>query len=164
MLMEKLLKIKLLLIGCLYLTLSYGQNRPNPIRLDSALTALHQLQLFNGAVLVAQEGQVLYKKAFGVNDASGKKLLSTQSSFNLASVSKQFVAMSAMLLKEENKLQYDDPVQKYLPNFPYPNIKVRQLLTHTSGLPEYFDLAQRQLTLLDTLTNEDLLQLLARHP
>lgn len=162
MLMEKLLKIKLLLFCLLCLTLSYGQNKPNPIRLDSALTALHQLQLFNGAVLVAQEGQVLYKKAFGQNDAGGKTLLSTQSSFNLASVSKQFVAISAMLLKEENKLQYDDPVQKYLPNFPYPNIKVRQLLTHTSGLPEYFDLAQRQLTLLDTLTNEDLLQLLVR--
>ncbi len=162
-LMEKLLKIKLLLFCVLYLTLSHGQNKPNPIRLDSALTALHQLQLFNGVVLVAQEGQVLYKKAFGVNDAGGKTLLSTQSSFNLASVSKQFVAMSAMLLKEENKLQYDDPVQKYLPSFPYPNIVVRQLLTHTSGLPEYFDLAQRQLTLLDTLTNDDLLQLLARH-
>ena len=70
--MEKLLKIKLLLFCLLQLTLSYGQNKPNPIRLDSALTALHQLQLFNGVVLVAQDGQVLYKKAFGQNDAGGK--------------------------------------------------------------------------------------------
>lgn len=140
-----------------------AQNQLNPQRLDSALTALHQLQLFNGAVLVAKDGKVLYKKAFGVNDASGKTQLSTQSSFNLASVSKQFVAMTIMLLKEENKLNYEDAVQQHLPTFPYPNINIRHLLTHTSGLPEYFDLAQKQLTLIDTLTNTDLLQLLAHH-
>jgi len=142
---------------------AYAQTQANPQRLDSALNALHQLQLFNGVVLVAKDGNVLYKKAFGVNDASGKMPLSTQSSFNLASVSKQFVAMTIMLLKEENKLSYEDAVQQHLPNFPYPNISIRHLLTHTSGLPEYFDLAQRHLILIDTLTNTDLLQLLAHH-
>ena len=140
-----------------------GQSKLNPIKLDSALTALHQLQLFNGVALVAQDGQVVYKKAFGNADAGGKTALSAQSSFNLASVSKQFVGMCAMMLKEENKLQYDDPVQKHLVGFPYPNITVRHLLNHTSGLPEYFDLAQSYQTLLDTLTNDDLLQLLIQH-
>ncbi|HPH19632.1 MAG TPA: serine hydrolase [Haliscomenobacter sp.] len=153
----------ILLIGFCFPTYAQAQNKLNTAQLDSTLSALHQLQLFNGVALVAQDGQVLYQKAFGKSDASGKTALSPQSSFNLASVSKQFVAMSAMLLKEENKLQYDDPVQKHLPTFPYGNITVRQLLTHTSGLPEYFDLAQRHLTLLDTLTNDDLLQLLVRH-
>jgi N-acyl-D-aspartate/D-glutamate deacylase/CubicO group peptidase (beta-lactamase class C family) len=149
---------------CLLFTLGVqGQAKLNPIKLDSALTALHQLQLFNGVALVAQDGQVVYKKAFGNADAGGKTALNTQSSFNLASVSKQFVGMCAMMLKEENKLQYDDPVQKHLVGFPYPNITVRHLLNHTSGLPEYFDLSQRYQTLLDTLTNDDLLQLLIQH-
>ena len=44
------------------------------------------------------------------------------------------------MLKEEGKLDYDQPVQKYLPTFPYTNINVRHLLNHTSGLPDYMDL------------------------
>lgn len=154
-------------IGLMYsFVLLFGavgaQNKPDPQRLDSALNALHQLQLFNGVVLVAKDGNVLYKKAFGVNDASGKTTLSTQSAFNLASVSKQFTAMCIMLLKEENKLDYDDLVQKYLPGFPYPQVRIRHLLNHTNGLPDYFDLGQRNMMPLDTLTNADLLQLLVQ--
>lgn len=149
---------------CLLFTMGVqGQAKLNPIKLDSALTALYQLQLFNGVALVAQDGQVVYQKAFGNADAVGKTALNAQSSFNLASVSKQFVGMCAMMLKEENKLQYDDPVQKHLAGFPYSNITIRHLLNHTSGLPEYFDLSQRYQTLLDTLTNDDMLQLLIQH-
>lgn len=160
---SKAVKLGLVFSFVLFLGAVCAQNKPDPQRLDSALTALHQFQLFNGVVLVAKDGNVLYKKAFGINDVSGKTPLSTQSPFNLASVSKQFVAMTIMLLKEENKLSYEDAVQQHLPTFPYPNISIRHLLTHTSGMPEYFDLAQRHLILIDTLTNTDLLQLLAHH-
>jgi N-acyl-D-aspartate/D-glutamate deacylase len=66
-----------------------------------------------------------------------------------------------MMLKEQGKLQYDDAVQKHLPTFPYPAITLRHLLNHTSGLPEYFDVAERYRSLLDTLTNESMLALLA---
>ncbi|MBS1974699.1 MAG: serine hydrolase, partial [Bacteroidetes bacterium] len=61
----------------------------------------------------------------------------------------------------EGKLNYDDPVQNYLPSFPYYNITIRNLLNHTSGLPEYFGIAARCTNLLDTLTNESMLALLA---
>jgi N-acyl-D-amino-acid deacylase len=67
----------------------------------------------------------------------------------------------AMILKEQGKLQFDDPVQKYLPTFPYSIITVRNLMNHTSGLPEYFEIAARNMNLLDTLTNESMLALLA---
>ena len=129
--------------------------------IDSALTYLYQHQLFNGTVLIGEKGKVLYKKAFGISAATNGKPLTTASSFNLASVSKQFTAMMIMILKEHGKLQYDDPIQKYLPSFPYNAITIRQLLTHTSGLPEYFDIAERHMNLLDTLTNESMLALLA---
>ncbi|HLK28204.1 MAG TPA: serine hydrolase [Puia sp.] len=130
-------------------------------RVDSALTYLYQHHFFNGAVLIGEKGKVLYKKAFGITSADGIQQLTTTSSFNLASVSKQFFSMMIMILKEEGKLNYDDAVQKYLPSFPYNNITVRNLLTHTSGLPEYFDIAARYKNLLDTLTNESMLALLA---
>ncbi len=130
-------------------------------RVDSALSYLYQHHFFNGAVLIGEKGKVVYKKAFGVSSAAGDQMLTTQSSFNLASVSKQFFAMMIMMLKEQGKLQYDDPVQKYLPSFPYNNITIRHLMNHTSGLPEYFEIAAHNMNLLDTLTNESMLALLA---
>lgn len=128
--------------------------------IDSVLTYLYQRHLFNGTILLGEKGKVIYKKAFGIAGANGKEL-TTSSAFNLASVSKQFFTMMTMMLKEQGKLQYDDPVQKYLPTFPYPQITLRNLMNHTSGLPEYFDIAERTLGLLDTLDNESMLALLA---
>ncbi len=128
--------------------------------IDSVLNYLHQRQLFNGAVLIGDKGKIVYEKAYGIADTSGRTL-TTSSAFNLASVSKQFFAMMAMILKEQGKLNFDDPVQKYLPTFPYANITVRNLMNHTSGLPEYFDLANRTMTLIDTLDNDKALALLA---
>jgi N-acyl-D-amino-acid deacylase len=128
---------------------------------DSVLTYLHERQLFNGTVLLAEKGKVIYKKAFGISGPQGNPL-TTASSFNLASVSKQFYAMMIMMLKEENKLSYDDPVKKFLPEFPYPGVTLRNLMNHTSGLPEYFSIADRDMNLMDTLTNESMLQLLEK--
>lgn len=128
---------------------------------DSVLRYLHGRQLFNGTVLLAEQGKVIYKKSFGISEPGGKPL-NGSSSFNLASVSKQFFAMMIMMLKEEGKLAFDDPVQKHLPAFPYPGITLRHLMNHTSGLPEYRTLAERDMNLVDTLTNESLLELLAQ--
>lgn len=130
-------------------------------RIDSILTYLHERQLFNGTVLIGEKGKVLYKKAFGIANGQTQEKLTTLSSFNLASVSKQFYAMMVMMLKEQGKLHYEDPVQKYLPIFPYPLITIRHLMNQTSGLPEYFDIALNAMNLLDTLTNQSMLELLA---
>ncbi len=131
--------------------------------LDSTLTVLHNQAMFNGVVLVAEQGKPRYTRALGVANVTTNEPLTTRSAFNLASVSKQFMAMMIMQLQERGKLRYDEPVQTYLPDFPYPTITVRNLLTHTSGLPEYFDLVQRYTGPLDTLTNAGMLQLLHDH-
>ncbi len=136
-------------------------NQEKITRIDSVLTYLHERQLFNGTVLIGEKGKVLYKKAFGIANSQNQEKLTTVSSFNLASVSKQFYAMMAMMLKEQGKLNYNDLVQKYLSIFPYPTITVRHLLNQTSGLPEYFDIAANAMSLLDTLTNQSMLELLA---
>ena len=131
--------------------------------LDSSLTRLHEQALFNGVVLVAENGTVRYRKAFGTANIATSEPLTTHSAFNLASISKQFIAMMIMQLQERGKLRYDERVRTYLPDFPYDTITVRHLLTHTSGLPEYFDLAQQYTSPLDTLTNAGMLQLLHDH-
>ncbi len=142
----------------------YAQYKPSQLKtLDSALTILHQRASFSGAVLVAENGKVLYKKALGIANLTTQEPLKTTSAFNLASISKQFVSMMVMMLKEKGKLQFDDKVQQYLQDFPYEQITLRHLLTHTGGLPEYFDLALKHHNTLDTLTNDKLLQLLKIH-
>ncbi|MGC4037739.1 MAG: serine hydrolase [Chitinophagaceae bacterium] len=155
------MKKLLLLSAILFAVVANAQLKDKIKSIDSALTYLYQHQLFNGTALVGEKGKVIYKKAFGISAAKNGQPLTTALSFNLASVSKQFTAMMIMLLKEQGKLKYDDPVQQYLPEFPYPSVTIRHLLTHTSGLPEYFDFVERYRNLLDTLTNESLMSLLA---
>jgi len=153
--------MKKLLILLLIPVVSFSQQAKKITRIDSVLTYLHERQLFNGTVLVGEKGKVLYKKAFGIANPTTQAPLSTASSFNLASVSKQFYTMMIMMLKEKGKLNYDDLVQKHLPLFPYNTITIRHLMNQISGLPEYFDIAQGDMTLLDTLTNQSMLELLA---
>jgi N-acyl-D-amino-acid deacylase len=153
---------KILLLLLLIPILSLSQNKEKISRIDSVLTYLNQRQLFNGTVLIGEQGKVLYKKAFGISNPESLSPLTTNSSFNLASVSKQFYAMMIMMLKEQGKLTYDDFVQKHLSIFPYDNITIRHLMNQNSGLPEYFDIAQGHMTLLDTLTNKSMLDLIAQ--
>ncbi|MBK7036269.1 MAG: serine hydrolase [Bacteroidetes bacterium] len=143
----------------LIFTLSFSQENAYVNQLDSVLTQLYNTDRFNGTVLYASKGKVLYKKAFGVTDIKTGESLQTSSSFNLASVSKQFIGMCILILSEEGKLTLDDNIKKYLPELPYVDITIRNLLTHTSGIPEYFDLYNNHRETLDTLNNEKLIQL-----
>ena len=139
----------------------HAQTNETVSQLDSVLTVLSEQHQFNGTVLYAEKGKVLYKKAFGVADIQTGAALQTNSAFNLASMSKQFITMCIMILQEEHKLAFDDDVQKYIPELPYKNITIRNLMTHTSGIPEYFEYFQNNRTPLDTLTNEKMIQLFA---
>jgi CubicO group peptidase (beta-lactamase class C family) len=91
----------------------------------------------NGCVLVAQRGQILYKNAFGYTDLKTKDPLTLHSAFQLASVSKTLTAGAILLLKDQGKLKLSDNVKQYLPDFPYPNITIKLLLCHRSGLSNY---------------------------
>ncbi len=102
--------------------------------LDSLFQAVPDV---SAVLLVADDGQILYQTAVGYRNFQTKTPLAVSDIFELASVSKQFTAMIIMMLKEEGKLAYDDLVDKYIPGLPYPGITIRNLLNHTSGLPDY---------------------------
>ena len=90
---------------------------------------------FNGNVLIAQKGVIIYQNSFGFANDSIKNNL--QSKFQLASLSKTFTAIAVMKLAEQGKLGLDYTVKDYYPNFPYDGITIRSLLCHRSGLPFY---------------------------
>ncbi|MBC7722948.1 MAG: serine hydrolase [Pedobacter sp.] len=137
----------------------FAQNNTTTNQIDSVLSVLHAQHQYNGTVLYAEKGKVLYKKAFGIADFRTSAALQTSSAFNLASVSKQFISMCIMILKEKGALSYDDDIQKFIPEFPYQNITIRNLMTHTSGLPDYQDLFVKTREPLETLTNEGMIKI-----
>lgn len=114
------------------------QKRMHPAGVTQPLDAFFQTAPdFSGVVLIAEKGKPVYHRAFGYQNFDTRQPMTTASVFELASLSKQFTAMTILLLKEAGKLQYDAPVENYLPGLPYPGITIRHLLNHTSGLPDY---------------------------
>ncbi len=92
---------------------------------------------FNGAVLVAKKGTIVFEKYQGLAHLEGEDKINEQTSFHIASVSKTFTAMAVLKLFEEKKLSIDDEFSKYFPTFNYPGVTIRTLLSHRSGLPNY---------------------------
>ena len=106
-------------------------------KLESIFQNLRSTYGFNGVVLITEHNHVIYKKAFGYSDLASRDSLKVSSQFQLASVSKQFTSMAIMMLKERGFLSYEDKVTRFYPKFPYPNVTIRQLLTHRAGLADY---------------------------
>jgi CubicO group peptidase (beta-lactamase class C family) len=122
----------------------------------------HDYFKFNGNVLVAENGKVIYQDALGYADFNTKRQLDTNSVFELASVSKQFTAMGTMICMEKGLLKYDDRVIKFFPAFPYKTITVRHLLTNTSGLPTYDNKFDEVLGYGKIATNKDLFYIIKK--
>jgi CubicO group peptidase (beta-lactamase class C family) len=93
------------------------------------------------AVVVIRDGKILKKAGYGMADLERGVPIESDTAFRLASVSKQFTAMAIMLLEEEGRLAYDDSVTGFLPELSRfgDDLSIRHLLTHTSGLPDYYD-------------------------
>jgi CubicO group peptidase (beta-lactamase class C family) len=105
--------------------------------IDSLFQKKAKNQGFNGAVLIAQKGIILYQKVFGYSDVKTKDSLSLNSAFQLASISKTFTATAVLLLAQDKKLRLQDSIQQFIPSFPYHGITIQDLLSHRSGLPNY---------------------------
>lgn len=154
--MKRITAILLLCIG----QITFGQSSQQKI--DSLMTTLHANGVFNGNVLIAEKGKVLYQKSFGLSNERTLEKLNENSIFELASVSKQFTAMGIVLLKEQGKLNYDDEIAKYLPELSfYEKMTVRHLLNHTSGLPDYMGIMDSVFDKSKIATNDDIIRIFA---
>lgn len=132
--------------------------------IDSIFTKLSKGFWFNGSVAYLEQGCLIYQKSFGYSNFRTKDSLNTSSAFQLASVSKMFAAMSAMILNEEGLLNYDADIKTYLPDFPYDSVTTRMLMTHRSGLSRYMSLAHEQWENKNIpMTNQDMLDLFETH-
>lgn len=141
-----------------------AQEKTKADKLDSLFTKNYEDKIFNGNVLIAEKGKIIFQKSFGVADYETKRLLNNTTIFELASVSKQFTAMGVVLLEKQGKLKYDDPISKFIPElFFYKNITVRNLLNHTGGLPDYIGLFQKNWDKSKFATNKDIVTEFAKY-
>ncbi|MEZ2339441.1 serine hydrolase domain-containing protein [Mucilaginibacter sp. RCC_168] len=106
-------------------------------KIDEVMKELHRTRGFNGNVLVAKKGKIVYENAIGWADYLHRDSLKLGSQFELASVTKTMTSTAILMLLERGKLTLDDDVKKFFPDFPYNGVTIRLLLTHRSGMMNY---------------------------
>jgi CubicO group peptidase (beta-lactamase class C family) len=112
---------------------------------------------FNGGILIAKDGAVLYEDYKGRPDLRQDAQMNENSPLHIASLSKTFTAMAVMRLHETGRLSIDDTLGKFFPAFPYPTITIKMLLSHRSSLPNYLNYLS-ELKVNDTCySNQDVL-------
>ena len=108
-------------------------------RMEQLARESHEKGGFNGAWLYAEKGEIVSKGVIGFRDPEDRLPITEDTVFQLASVTKQFTAAAVMLLVREEKIGLEDEITQFFPEIPYPGVTVRHLLTHTGGVPDYFD-------------------------
>lgn len=101
------------------------------------MMGLHKNHDFNGNVLVAKHGKIIYEKAIGWADYMRRDSLNINSRFELASVTKTMTSTAILMLMERGKLKLDEEVRDFFPDFPYVGVTIRLLLEHRSGIINY---------------------------
>jgi len=117
---------------------------------------------FNGGVLVAKNGTIVYENYKGFADLRSKDSLHGDIPLQIASTSKTLTSAAVLKLVQEGRIGLNDPVTKYFPQFPYTEVTVKMLLNHRSGLPEYLNYIDQNPTWprTQTASNQDVLQTL----
>ena len=121
-------------------TLQVAIGQSKTAKLDELMNLYTEYGQFNGSVLVAEKGKVIYKKGFGMANMEWDIPNQSDTKHRLGSITKQFTSMLILQLAEQGKLKLDVPITTYLPDYNKSNgdkITIHHLLTHTSGTPNY---------------------------
>jgi len=129
----------LAVLSLVLLTTLVSHSQDLESQIDSVLTTVFKNSYEPGAVfLVAKDGFPIYRKAFGQSNIELDVKMIPENRFQIGSMSKQFTAISIIILEEQGKLSVNDPISKFIPDFPNgTNITIHHLLTHTSGIKDF---------------------------
>ncbi|MFT6699867.1 MAG: CubicO group peptidase (beta-lactamase class C family), partial [Porticoccaceae bacterium] len=129
--------INLCILFTLFFTLSQAQSLESKI--DKILRTQFKTNETGVSALVAKDGNVIYRKAFGKADLELDVDMTSKNVFEVGSITKQFTSVAILMLLEEGKLSLDDEITKFIPTYPTngKKITIHHLLTHTSGIKSY---------------------------
>ena len=138
-------KIYVLPVFIIWTTFSFAQI-PKSLVVDRVFSTWEMPNVPGGAVGVIKDGQLVYAKGYGLADLEHDLPITPSSVFYIGSVSKQFVAFSILLLEEQGRLNLEDEIQKYLPDFPVYEtpLTIRNFIHHTSGVRDFIELMKLQ--------------------
>ena len=126
---------------------------------DDLLNSLVKSNNTGVAVLVAQNGKIVFEKGYGLEDRENKVPVSTETKFRIGSITKQFTAAAILKLQEQGKLSVDHKLSKYIPDFPRgEEVKLHHLLTHTSGIHSYTDKPDFMSRVTNAVTTEEIVK------
>jgi CubicO group peptidase (beta-lactamase class C family) len=165
--MKKLFCCSVLFLNFVFnLSPALAQSLPAVIntRIDSLFTSWNSDKTPGAVITVIKQGEILYQRAYGMADIAKKKPLTPRHQFWVASMAKQFTAMSIALLAEKGKLKLEDDIRKYLPELPAlpDTVRIRHLIHHTSGLRDGFTLIGLTLKGERHYTNRNVLHYLTK--
>ena len=107
-------------------------------KVDEYINAYMQMDQFSGSILIAKKGEILVNKGYGFADAEFGVKNNHETKFRIGSLTKAFTAVAILQLEEKGLLKVDDKLQKYISDYPRGDeITVKNLLTHTSGIPNH---------------------------
>ena len=141
-----------------------GAMRDRETKIDALMQAYSDPHGPGASVLVVSDGAIVARRSYGQADVEAGIAATPHTNYRLASVTKQFTALAILMLSERGKLSLDDPISRFFPEFPAygAGITIRQLLTHTSGLPDYEDYMPEGLTV--PLKDVDVLRIVEQNP
>ncbi|HLW37195.1 MAG TPA: serine hydrolase domain-containing protein, partial [Candidatus Eremiobacteraceae bacterium] len=127
-----------------------GSQAPLPLPITPALRekidrlarqALAEQHLAGFSLAIAHDGRIIYTQGYGYRIVAKQLPATPNTIYNIGSITKQFTATAVMLLQQDGKLNVEDPVARFIPGLPWGRqVTVRQLLNHTSGVPDYLSI------------------------
>lgn len=139
--------ILLLVLLCVLPSPCSGQTLQEKV--DEYIDALQKMGKFSGSILIAKDGDILLSKGYGLANREHDVPNTPKTIFRIGSLGKQFAAAAVMQLQEQGKLDVEDTITKYIPDYPKGNIiTLHHLLTHTSGIPNLTDFPEHRKTIM----------------
>jgi CubicO group peptidase (beta-lactamase class C family) len=146
-------------------TATFGISKPIESKLDSIFHQAYSANSPGATVLIAQNDKIIYRKAFGMANLELKSPMKPENVLQLASITKQFTSVSILMLMEQGKLSLNDPLSKYMADFPRGNeITLHHLLNHTSGIKNYTNLPEFRNKTRTDMTPEEIIGVFKNEP
>lgn len=154
-------KFLFLLIAVFKINIAFSQIQEIS-SIDSLMKLFIKNECFNGEALVTINNKTIYERSIGYRDNQTKEKNSINLMFNIGSISKPFTSVAILQLQEKKLLNIDDKVKKHIPEFPFDNISIKHLLSHTSGLISSLDQLD-EIDLSNRISNDSIISLLIKY-